>query len=336
MGKISLRDEISSLEGSNILLVEDNVLNQKIITGILKSSGINIDIASDGLEGIEKYKAKGSIYELILMDIQMPIMNGYEATKIIRDIDKNIPIISFTADISEEDELYSKILGMNDYLTKPIDTEKLFAILLKYIPKKVEVKNSIENNQEELIPDLKYINIKKVVPSILSSFSFFKCIALRFLEQYKNLQLNPNSEKFSELIHTLKGLAGTLGAEQLYKIIIELENNQSEELLRNFHEMLECVCGEIKENFYNDTNLVLCELKREASQKELEKLFQELKDVLKTKRPKLINLVLIKFKEIVLSEDMDKLFSQIIKYLQEYEFDLAIKAIDSFFEDYSF
>ena len=332
MEKVSLRDEISSLEGSNILLVEDNILNQKIITGILKSSGINIDIASNGLEGTEKYKAKGSIYELILMDIQMPVMNGYEATRIIRDIDKNIPIISFTADITEEDELYSKILGMNDYLTKPIDTEKLFSILLKYIPKKVEVKNSNENNQEELIPDLKYLNIKKVVPSTLSSFSFFKCVALRFFEQYKNLQLDPTAENFSEVIHTLKGLSGTLGAEQLYKITIELENNQSEELLKSFHIMLENVCDEIKDNFYNDTNLVLCELKRVASQKELKELFEELKEVLKTKRPKIINLVLIKFKEIVLSEDVDKLFSQIIKYLQEYEFDLAIRLIDRFFE----
>ena len=62
--------------------------------------------------------------ELILMDIQMPIMNGYEATKIIRDIDKNIPIISFTANISDEDIVYSEILGMNDYLTKPINVEK--------------------------------------------------------------------------------------------------------------------------------------------------------------------------------------------------------------------
>lgn len=333
MEKVSLRDEISSLEGSTILLVEDNILNQKIITGILKSSGINIDIASNGVECIEKFKSKGSIYELILMDIQMPLMNGYEATKLIRDIDKNVPIISFSADTSEEDELYSKILGMNDSLTKPIDTEKLCAILLKYIPKKMEIKNNNMNFEEETIPQLEYLNIKKVVPSTLSSFSFYKCIALRFLEQYKNLKLNPELESFNETIHTLKGLSGTLGAEQLFEVITKLERNQSEELLNLFHKILELVCNEIRINFYNDENLVLCELKREISQEELKNLFEELKEVLKTKRPKTIHLVLVKFKEIVLNEDMDKLFSQVVKYLQEYEFDLAIKLIDGFIDN---
>ncbi len=333
MEKVSLRDEISSLEGSTILLVEDNILNQKIITGILKSSGINIDIASNGVECIEKFKSKGSIYELILMDIQMPLMNGYEATKLIRDIDKNVPIISFSADTSEEDELYSKILGMNDSLTKPIDTEKLCAILLKYIPKKMEIKNNNMNFEEETIPQLEYLNIKKVVPSTLSSFSFYKCIALRFLEQYKNLKLNPELESFNETIYTLKGLSGTLGAEQLFEVITKLERNQSEELLNLFHKILELVCNEIRINFYNDENLVLCELKREISQEELKNLFEELKEVLKTKRPKTIHLVLVKFKEIVLNEDMDKLFSQVVKYLQEYEFDLAIKLIDGFIDN---
>ena len=329
MEKLSLRDQISSLEGSTILLVEDNILNQKIITGILKSSGINIDIASNGLECIEKFKAKGSIYELILMDIQMPLMNGYEATKIIRDIDKNVPIISFSADTSEEDELYSKILGMNDSLMKPIDTDKLFEILLKYIPKKTEIKDNEENIQEEIIPDLEYLNIKKVVPSTLSSLSFFKCIALRFLEQYEDLKLDPKARNFAEIIHTLKGLAGTLGAEKLYEIAIKLEITQNDELLALFHKVLKLVCEEIKTNFYNDENLVLCELKREISQEEVKKLFGELKEVLKTKRPKTIHLVLVKFKEVLLSEDMNKLFSQVVKCLQEYEFDLAVKLIES-------
>lgn len=333
MERVSLRDEISSLEGSTILLVEDNILNQKIITGILKSSGINIDIASNGIEGVEKFKLKGSIYELILMDIQMPLMNGYEATKLIRDIDKNVPIISFSADTSEEDELYSKILGMNDSLTKPIDTEKLFEILLKYIPKKTEIKNNSESSNEEVIPHLKYLNIEKVVPSTLSSFSFYKCIALRFLEQYKNLELDPKTDNFAEIIHTLKGLAGTLGAEQLYEIAIKVEKNQNDELLNIFHKILHLVCDEIKINFYNDANLVLCELKREISQEEVKKLFEELKEVLKTKRPKTIHLVLVKFKELLLTEDIDKLFSQVVKCLQEYEFDLAIKLIDDFFNN---
>jgi CheY-like chemotaxis protein len=328
--KISLRDKISSLEGSQILLVEDNILNQKIITGILKPSGINIDIASDGLEGINKFKSKKDQYELILMDIQMPIMNGYEATKIIRDIDKNIPIISFTANVSDEDLLYSKILGMNDYLTKPIDVEKLFTILLKYISKKIDIKSDNENDFMENLPALKYLNIKKVVPSTLSNLSFYKCVALKFLELYKDFRLNVNADNFKERTHTLKGLAGTIGADKLYEIIVELENIQSEELLNSFHETLDLVCIEIEKNFYNESDLISCEQKRKVSLSELKNLIEELKIGLSTRRPKIINPILFKLEEVSLNINMEEMSSKIIKYSKEYEFDEAILALDYF------
>lgn len=330
MKKISLRDEVSSLEGSQILLVEDNVLNQKIITGILKPSGINIDIASDGLEGVNKFKSKKDQYELILMDIQMPIMNGYEATKIIRDIDKDIPIISFTANVSDEDLLYSKILGMNDYLTKPIDVEKLFTILLRYITKKIDIKNDNENDFMENLPTLKYLNIKKVVPSTLSNLSFYKCVALKFLELYKDFKLNIKADNFKERTHTLKGLAGTIGADKLYEIIVELESNSSDELLNSFHETLDFVCIEIEKNFYNESNLISCEQKRKVSLGELKNLIEELKSVLRTRRPKLINPILLKLEEISLNINMEEMSSKIIKYSKEYEFDEAISLLDSF------
>lgn len=327
MEKKSLRDEILSLEGSQILLVEDNILNQKIITGILKASGIIIDIASDGLEGVNKFKSKKDQYELILMDIEMPIMNGYEATNIIREINKDIPIISFTANVSEEDILYSKILGMNDSLTKPIDAEKLFTILLKYITKKVTIQKTNSVNELENIPDLKYLNIKKVVPSTLSSFSLFKCVALRFLEQYKNIDLNLKLQNLKEIIHTLKGLSGTIGAQDLYLSILEFENNYSEEFLKKVIELLSLVCDEIKDNFYDDTNLILCELKREISEEELIRLFEELEKALHTRRPRIINTVISKFNEILLNKEDENNFLQIVRYAKDYDYDLAIELV---------
>lgn len=330
MIKLALKDEISSLEGSRILLVEDNILNQKIITGILKPSGIKIDIASDGLEGVNKFKSKKDEYELILMDIQMPVMNGYEATKMIRDIDKKIPIISFTANISDEDISYSEILGMNDYLTKPINVEKLFTILLKFIPKKIYIKSGNSNSLREEIPNLKYLNISKVVPSTLSNLSFYKCVALKFLELYKDFKLDIKADNFKERIHTLKGLSGTIGAEKLYEIIIELENNQSEELLKEFNLMLSFVCFEIEVNFYNEGTLISCAQKRKVSSDELKLLIEELKNALYTRRPKIINPILLKLEEISLNINMEELSAKIIKYSKEYEFDEAIVFINKF------
>ena len=120
--------------GSKILLAEDNEINQEIIIGLLENSGIIIDIANNGKEAIEKFKV--SNYELILMDLQMPIMDGYEATKIIRELDSNVPLIALTANAMKEDEQRTKLIGMNEHLNKPIDIEKLYKILLQYISKK--------------------------------------------------------------------------------------------------------------------------------------------------------------------------------------------------------
>ena len=131
--KPSLKTQLSSLKGSGVLVVEDNVLNQEVLTGMLRPSGIFVDIASNGVEAVERFKAKRGFYELILMDIQMPMMDGYEAAKIIREMDKTIPIVALSANAMKEDANKSKSAGMNDHLNKPIDTEKLFEVLLKYL-----------------------------------------------------------------------------------------------------------------------------------------------------------------------------------------------------------
>jgi len=127
---------ISTLKGSNILLVEDNPINQEIIIGLLENSKINIDIANNGKEAIQMFNKKE--YELILMDLQMPIMSGIEATQIIRKVNLKIPIIAITANAMREDVEKTKAVGMNEHLNKPIEVKKLYETLLKYISQKVD------------------------------------------------------------------------------------------------------------------------------------------------------------------------------------------------------
>ncbi len=130
------KQNIQTLYGSQILLVEDNRVNQVIIKGLLKDSGINIDIASNGQEAVDMFAHNPRKYELILMDIQMPILDGYEATKLIKKENKSIPIIALTASAMKEDIEKTKLAGMQEHLNKPIDIEKLYVTLLKYISKK--------------------------------------------------------------------------------------------------------------------------------------------------------------------------------------------------------
>ncbi len=127
-------EEPLSFDGKKILLVEDNELNQEIAVEILKESGFVIDVADDGAVAVEKMKtAEAGQYDLILMDIQMPIMNGYDATRQIRAFTDqeiaNIPIIAMTANAFDEDRRAALEAGMNGHIAKPINIPKLLDLL---------------------------------------------------------------------------------------------------------------------------------------------------------------------------------------------------------------
>lgn len=126
--------ETFSFEGKKLLLVEDNEINQEIALAILGEVGFVMDVADDGVVAVEKIKAaKPGQYDLILMDIQMPIMNGYEAARQIRAMKDStyadIPIIAMTANAFDEDRKAAFDAGMNGHVAKPIDPEKLFEML---------------------------------------------------------------------------------------------------------------------------------------------------------------------------------------------------------------
>ena len=121
-------------DGRKILLVEDNELNQEIAQAILENIGFIIDTADDGTVAVERVKEMpADTYDLILMDVQMPIMNGYQATRAIRALDDSvkaeIPIVAMTANAFEEDRQEAMDSGMNGYVAKPIDIEKLIDTL---------------------------------------------------------------------------------------------------------------------------------------------------------------------------------------------------------------
>ncbi|MCR5431434.1 MAG: response regulator [Lachnospiraceae bacterium] len=133
--------ESISLEGLKVLLVEDNELNREIAKDILESEGITVHEAEDGSVAVSKVIENKKVpYDVILMDIQMPYMDGYKATAEIRHLPykkiKDIPIIAMTANAFEEDKKRALSSGMNDHLTKPINNNELIRTLAKYTKKK--------------------------------------------------------------------------------------------------------------------------------------------------------------------------------------------------------
>ena len=131
-------EEKTELNGKRLLLVEDNELNREIAEELLIENGYTVESVEDGTEAVEKMKTTAQgWYDLILMDIQMPIMNGYEATKAIRALDDparaSIPIVAMTANAFEEDRQYAFECGMNEYLPKPINIEELLKVLHRFL-----------------------------------------------------------------------------------------------------------------------------------------------------------------------------------------------------------
>lgn len=137
--KISVPEKIPmDPEGKRILLVDDNNLNREIAKDILEDAGLMVDEAMDGAEAVKMFeKAEAGYYDAILMDVQMPLMNGYEATRRIRSLGtfeaSSIPVIAMTANAFEEDKKDAIDAGMNDHLAKPVDEEKLLNTLSKYM-----------------------------------------------------------------------------------------------------------------------------------------------------------------------------------------------------------
>ncbi|SCW62978.1 Signal transduction histidine kinase [Lachnospiraceae bacterium C10] len=126
-----------SLEGRTVLLVDDMAINREIACMILEERNMIVEQAENGLEAVEMYKQNPQKYDAILMDIQMPVMNGLQATETIRSLEKEldvrIPILAMTADAFAADKLKAIHAGMDDHISKPIDIGKLFTALSKYI-----------------------------------------------------------------------------------------------------------------------------------------------------------------------------------------------------------
>ncbi len=128
---------VASFPGKRILVVEDNDLNREIAYELLQETGAEIETASDGLEAVNKVSASPEgYYDFIIMDIQMPVMDGLEATRQIRLLDrqdtKDLPIVAMSANAFAEDVRLSLEAGMNEHIAKPIEIDRLYSVMGKW------------------------------------------------------------------------------------------------------------------------------------------------------------------------------------------------------------
>ncbi len=202
-----------------LLLVEDYEINQEVVTEILKRVRITPDIANNGKEAVEMFLAKPDAYDIILMDIQMPIMSGYEATKIIRGYNQEIPIIALTAAAMVEDRTKAVEAGMNEHLSKPIESDAMLRCIAKYFNATFEAatpkQTSVSQTQHNVL-DVEY-----AMHLIGQNHALYSKIISKFSEELQGEfatlpeLLEQKQSAAKSLIHSLKGVSGNVGANEL-------------------------------------------------------------------------------------------------------------------------
>ena len=319
----SLHDDVTTLRGSKILLTEDNKTNQEIILGLLEGSGIVIDVANNGAEAVKMFQEHKD-YELILMDLQMPVMDGYEATKRIRSEDKKIPIVALTANAMKEDIEKTASVGMNEHLNKPIDVEKLYATLLKYISKKTEISKKQPNKEEEIeLPQFEHLDVEAALKFTMGNKKIF-LNTLKGLLEFKDVSLESlDDQELKRTAHTIKGLSASVVAKKLQEISEQIEESGDKTLFEPFYEALRNVVDEIqtKVNFTQES-------KQAISKDQEERLFKELKTALETKRAKNIKPLIEELEKYDLDEAKAAFFADIKKLTKKFKYKEALKLFE--------
>ncbi len=262
---IQLEDEIKNVK---ILVVEDIPLNQLLMKTLLEDFGFEMDIAGNGRIAIEKLNH--NTYDIILMDLQMPEMNGFEATEFIRTkMNSQIPIIALTADVTTVDVEKCKAVGMNDYISKPIDDKLLYTKIVKYLKKHEnkkgltpELNNVIMEMQKQKCINLDYLSKRTKANPVL----MMEMISL-YLEQtpplisaMKKAMLEQDWKTLHSAVHKMIPSFSIMGMstefENMAKKIQEYAHTQIQsdgipDMVTQIHNICEQACQELQEEFNN-------------------------------------------------------------------------------------
>ena len=224
--KIQKVSNYPDLSHVKLLLVEDNEINQEITIEMLKRVKISADIANNGKEAVDIFVANPNYYDIILMDLQMPIMSGYEATKIIREHNKEIPIIALTAAAMIEDRTKALNAGMNDHLSKPIDGDEMLSNIVKWL----DVDFVIEQNSHNIaLQDTAVLDLEYAMSALNANSNLLYKILSKFLEELEDdfvslpEFLYKNDDSAKSLTHALKGVSSNIGAKELASITTHID-----------------------------------------------------------------------------------------------------------------
>jgi CheY-like chemotaxis protein len=236
-----MKVDVEGLRGAKILLVEDNEINQELALELLESNGMTVVVANNGVEALAQLKACD--FDGVLMDCQMPVMDGYEATRKIRQQPqyKDLPVIAMTANAMAGDKEKVLAVGMNDHIAKPINVEEMFSTIARWVKPANPViseqdasssqkRQKVETEATPEIPELEGIDTQAGLKITQGNKVLYRKLLKKFhdsqadfVEQFKQAQQSDDEQAAARCAHTLKGVAGNIGAKQVQHAAAALE-----------------------------------------------------------------------------------------------------------------
>ena len=336
---------------AKILLVEDNEMNQELTVSLLNSVGLATMVAKNGKIALELLKKDA--FDLVLMDIQMPVMNGLDATAEIRkrpdEYFKNVPIIAMSARAFQKDKDDCLKAGMNSYIAKPIDPKLMFAELAKYLPVAEQTAIAQTSNEPETEPtssDDSTVSLFQKVRHFDAAAGlyhsndnrnlYFK-ILQGFVRDYdgkiQKLRAAFENSEFEELtrnIHTIKGLCGTIGSYHVQTLghilensLLKKERNYSDFMAfeKAFEELLDDLKVVMQNIATEQANaaVIIKHIDPEASDK-LMKAVEELKPAVDACSSTLCKRILDSLEEIMFTQEQEKILQKLHNQIEDYDF----------------
>lgn len=264
---------LDQLHGARVLLVEDNEVNQEVALGLLEPAHMSIDVAENGEVAVRMVSEHD--YDLILMDMQMPVMDGISATRAIRSNPRfsALPIVAMTANAMDTDRDMGLQAGMNDHVSKPIDPDAMFATVTKWIKPRRELSEPPAQKVEAIpsqnlpdVPEIEGIDIKDGLQRVGGNRRLYRDLLMKFAAKHsdESLQISDalhigDRSTAERIAHTVKGVAGNLGikpvqfaAEKLEKAIRE-SDSASPTMLRDFASVLRTQIDAIEQALPSET-----------------------------------------------------------------------------------
>lgn len=214
---------------ANLLIVEDNILTQKVMTNILGKSKINLTIANNGQEAIDILNQSPTKFDLVLMDISMPVMDGYAATALIRDDARfnHLPIVALSALILDSEIKKMFRSGVNGYIQKPISLGMMYSAFEIFLGKyRKQNINITQSKIDDTAKDIYGINIKQGITNVGGNIGLYRELLREFLNAYENsnesmseLVATKNYKKLIEFSLDMKGLTATIGAYKIHNLV---------------------------------------------------------------------------------------------------------------------